>query len=355
VGKHSRPLEYDLRSQLAAVTPRKIKIMKHHKRASFVTYLMAALIAFVLTGATSSFAAKKTIHFYNDISGSPQLAVDADSGQVLWKETYKPYGERINNSPASASGQGKNELYFHGKQQEALNNGISIQYFGARYYEPSIGRFLGVDPIHFDQKNIHSFNRYAYANNNPYKYYDPTGEAGECQHTRNCGGLGGYDGSDRTLGVLTAQSLGFGAAAGEIFDMAIPQVAGAAAAKAFSLLAAGRTSPQLFRNLAPGTDSRPAGLFSASDVQKSLYSDRLQYVVTESDGLALGKGGHTALANGRDVLAAGEVKFVNGGIRSINNQSGHYRPSGASAQGAAGSAFQKAGFDSAGKYVEGGF
>jgi RHS repeat-associated protein len=151
--------------------------MKHHKRASFVTYLMAALIAFVLTGATSSFAAKKTIHFYNDISGSPQLAVDADSGQVLWKETYKPYGERINNSPASTSGQGKNELYFHGKQQEALNGGVTIQYFGARYYDPSIGRFLGIDPVHFVPPNVHSFNRFAYGNNNPYRYVDPDGNA----------------------------------------------------------------------------------------------------------------------------------------------------------------------------------
>jgi RHS repeat-associated protein len=149
--------------------------MKHFKRASLVAYLMAALIAFVLTGATSSYAAKKTIHFYNDISGSPQMAVDAGSGQVLWKETYKPYGERINNSPASASVQGKNEVYFHGKQQEALNGGISIQYFGARYYDPSIGRFMGVDPVHFMPPNVHSFNRFAYGNNNPYKFVDPDG------------------------------------------------------------------------------------------------------------------------------------------------------------------------------------
>jgi len=43
----------------------------------------------------------------------------------------------------------------------------------ARYYDPVIGRFYSNDPIGF--LDVHSFNRYAYANNNPYKYTDPTG------------------------------------------------------------------------------------------------------------------------------------------------------------------------------------
>ncbi|MGC0120131.1 RHS repeat-associated core domain-containing protein [Pseudoalteromonas piscicida] len=43
----------------------------------------------------------------------------------------------------------------------------------ARYYDPVIGRFYSNDPVGF--RDIHSFNRYAYANNNPYKYTDPDG------------------------------------------------------------------------------------------------------------------------------------------------------------------------------------
>ena len=45
----------------------------------------------------------------------------------------------------------------------------------ARYYDPVIGRFYSNDPIGF--RDVHSFNRYAYANNNPYKYVDPDGMA----------------------------------------------------------------------------------------------------------------------------------------------------------------------------------
>ncbi|MDO6428033.1 RHS repeat-associated core domain-containing protein [Thalassotalea sp. 1_MG-2023] len=38
----------------------------------------------------------------------------------------------------------------------------------AQYYEPVIGRFYSNDPIGF-VGDVHSFNRYAYVANNPYK------------------------------------------------------------------------------------------------------------------------------------------------------------------------------------------
>tara|TARA_R110001606_G_scaffold399177_1_gene581321 strand:+ start:1967 stop:2563 length:597 start_codon:yes stop_codon:yes gene_type:complete len=51
----------------------------------------------------------------------------------------------------------------------------------ARYYDPVIGRFYSNDPVDaltfLNQGNVHGFNRFAYANNNPYKYIDPNGEA----------------------------------------------------------------------------------------------------------------------------------------------------------------------------------
>ena len=47
----------------------------------------------------------------------------------------------------------------------------------ARYYEPVIGRFYSNDPVsavaHLGTANdIHGFNRYAYANNNPYRFVE---------------------------------------------------------------------------------------------------------------------------------------------------------------------------------------
>ena len=54
-------------------------------------------------------------------------------------------------------------------------------YMQARYYDPVIGRFYSNDPVdavgHIGKGNpVHGFNRYTYANNNPYKYTDPNGE-----------------------------------------------------------------------------------------------------------------------------------------------------------------------------------
>ncbi len=107
-------------------------------------------------------------YLHNDFAGNPIAATDA-SGAILWKENFRPYGDRLNNQPA-ASG---NRQWFHGK---AVDADTGLSYFGARYYDPTLGRFMGMDPASFTEKNLHSFNRYAYGNNNPYKFVDPDGK-----------------------------------------------------------------------------------------------------------------------------------------------------------------------------------
>jgi RHS repeat-associated protein len=54
---------------------------------------------------------------------------------------------------------------------------IGLTYMQQRYYDPVIGRFYSNDPVGFTPSNPMMFNRYAYANNNPYKYIDPDGRA----------------------------------------------------------------------------------------------------------------------------------------------------------------------------------
>jgi uncharacterized protein RhaS with RHS repeats len=46
-----------------------------------------------------------------------------------------------------------------------------------RYYDPGIGRFLSTDPVTANSVTGANFNRYWYANNNPYSFIDPDGRA----------------------------------------------------------------------------------------------------------------------------------------------------------------------------------
>jgi RHS repeat-associated protein len=128
-------------------------------------YRAAFFALATLCGVSSP--AQTVTYIHNDPFGSPVMATDAN-GNVVWKETYKPYGERVNNSPAAID----NSIGFTGKSFDA-STGLS--YMGARYYDPVLGRFLGVDPKEVHPGDVHSFNRYAYANNNPYKFVDPDG------------------------------------------------------------------------------------------------------------------------------------------------------------------------------------
>lgn len=109
-------------------------------------------------------------YIHTDVSGSPLAATDA-AGTVVWKESYRAYGERRLNQ----SGSGQQQQWFHGKEQDSTG----LQYFGARYYDPVVGRFMGIDPVDFQDGNLHSFNRYAYGNNNPVKHVDPNGKWAE--------------------------------------------------------------------------------------------------------------------------------------------------------------------------------
>jgi RHS repeat-associated protein len=54
-------------------------------------------------------------------------------------------------------------------------DGTGLYYYGARYYDASIGRFISADTIVPNPANPQAFNRYTYALNNPLKYTDPTG------------------------------------------------------------------------------------------------------------------------------------------------------------------------------------
>ena len=143
----------------------KTKLMHWLRKGALVLGAVAGL-----TAQTQGPAQAQTITYYhNDVSGTPILATDA-AGNVLWKESYRPYGDKLKKQAASST----NRIGFHGKP---FDDNTGLSYMGARYYDPLLGRFTGIDPQGVEPGNLHSFNRYAYGNNNPYKYVDPDGRS----------------------------------------------------------------------------------------------------------------------------------------------------------------------------------
>jgi RHS repeat-associated protein len=124
------------------------------------------VLLLVLSGNFYAVADKIT-YVHTDVLGSPVAETD-ESGNIIWTEHYSPFGEKVDNLEESID----NSVGYTGHQHDS---DTGLTYMQARYYDPVIGRFYSNDPIGF--RDIHSFNRYAYANNNPYKYIDPTGEA----------------------------------------------------------------------------------------------------------------------------------------------------------------------------------
>jgi len=117
--------------------------------------------------ANTAHAEITTTYYHTDSLGSVVAASD-DTGSLLWRKSYSPYGEKV------ADGEGDvNAISFTGKQHDDVTG---LTYFGARYYDPEVGRFMGMDPVGFRKRNPISFNRYAYANDNPYMFVDPDGK-----------------------------------------------------------------------------------------------------------------------------------------------------------------------------------
>ena len=118
------------------------------------------------------------------------------------------------------------------------------------------------------------------------------------------------------------------------------------------------TKSTSFKNLRPNDPILTPSTDTIANIQKTTQSGKFNYVVTQDGKLVLGRSGqsrpngHINLAQGRDVLAAGEAKFVNGQLRYIDNFSGHYQPSGQAAQNAALQAFERAGVKPSQGYIE---
>jgi RHS repeat-associated protein len=98
-------------------------------------------------------------------------AESTPAGTIAVTCTSLPFGDgQTCTGTADPSG-----YFFTGKERDTESGN---DYFGARYYASSMGRFMSPDPGWFmeaDPTNPQTWNLYSYALNNPLKLIDPTG------------------------------------------------------------------------------------------------------------------------------------------------------------------------------------
>ena len=115
-----------------------------------------------------------TTYVHTDGLRSP-VAETNTSGTVTTRNHYEPYGQPWAQAVKDGPG-------YTGHVMDA-STGFS--YMQQRYYDPIAAQFLTKDPV---AAGGGSFNRYVYANNNPYKNIDPDGrESASCYTGRGCG------------------------------------------------------------------------------------------------------------------------------------------------------------------------
>jgi RHS repeat-associated protein len=101
--------------------------------------------------------------------GSTALVTDASGTAVLTELHYEPYGEII---PAHSSGPDIIRNKYSGQVHDAES---SLSYYGSRYYDGRLGRFISADTVVPDASDSQGYNRYMYVRGNPVQFIDPGG------------------------------------------------------------------------------------------------------------------------------------------------------------------------------------
>ncbi len=108
--------------------------------------------------------------------GSTMLMLDSDGDDVIQICDYFPYGKKIDELAAVGSEKPEThtftekELDRYDMDVEENDDGAGLYYFGARYYDPDVGKWISTDPIR------EFFDSYRYTTN-PIAFIDPTGLA----------------------------------------------------------------------------------------------------------------------------------------------------------------------------------
>ena len=110
-----------------------------------------------------------TLYYYiTNLQGDVMSIVDG-TGAVVASYSYDPYGNVVTATGDLAE---VNPLRYRGYYYDTET---ALYYLQSRYYDPEMGRFINADALISTGQGLLGNNMFAYCNNNPTRYSDPTG------------------------------------------------------------------------------------------------------------------------------------------------------------------------------------
>ncbi|MBQ6286592.1 MAG: hypothetical protein IJK73_02920 [Bacteroidales bacterium] len=119
-------------------------------------------------------------HHITDHLGSVRAITDASTGTVVETSDFMPFGTRWSQTSGSSSAtitDATNRWRYSGKEeQKAINSTLPLIDYGARMYDPTIARWMSVDPM---VESLYQFSPYSFCYDNPIIVVDKDGNIGE--------------------------------------------------------------------------------------------------------------------------------------------------------------------------------
>jgi RHS repeat-associated protein len=98
----------------------------------------------------------KTYLYLKDHLGSTRVVIERETGNVIETRSYYPYGKQMPGKGVMAGAPATTTEKFTGKE---LDGETDLYYFGARYYDAEVGRWISRDPMEqFESPYVYSGN-----------------------------------------------------------------------------------------------------------------------------------------------------------------------------------------------------
>jgi len=131
--------------------------------------LLAVGVLALAALANTPAKAHDTVYYYSTDPLHTVVVVTDQNRNVVERTYYAPYGQVLNRDLRDGPG-------YTGHEEDPATG---LVYMQQRYYDPQAGRFLSVDPVSVNPDTGANFNRYWYAQDNPYTHADPDGRCAD--------------------------------------------------------------------------------------------------------------------------------------------------------------------------------